>query len=58
MLAFWEELTAAEIGVAVGISVSAVKQRKHRAEKRLAKALQDSQIVNSSPRAAEERGGG
>ena len=58
MLAFWEELTMAEIAVALSISVPAVKQRKHRAEKRLAKALQDSGIESSSPRAAEERGRG
>lgn len=38
-LAAWEELTGPEIAVVLGISLSAVQQRLHRARKRLAARL-------------------
>ena len=58
MLSAWESLTAPEIAVALGVSVSAAEQRLHRAKKRLAAAMQPVPEQDSfSPRAAEERGG-
>ncbi|MDX1449953.1 MAG: sigma-70 family RNA polymerase sigma factor [Acidimicrobiia bacterium] len=39
MLAGWEGLSAPEIAVALGISVSAAEQRLHRAKRRFAQAL-------------------
>ena len=39
MLTAWEELTAPQIAVTLGISVSAAEQRVHRAKRRLAKSL-------------------
>jgi RNA polymerase sigma-70 factor (ECF subfamily) len=57
LLAAWEELTASEIAIAVGISVSAAEQRLHRAKQRLAKALlYTTTAPNLSPRAAKEGG--
>ena len=53
LLAAWEELTAAEIGAALGISTSAAEQRLHRAKKRLEKVLKPSVIDTISDPATE-----
>jgi RNA polymerase sigma factor (sigma-70 family) len=58
MLAAWEELTAPEIAVALGISTSAAEQRLHRAKRRFAKMLERKRPGNSHPRAAGQEGGG
>lgn len=57
MLAAWEELTAPEMADALGISLSAVEQRLHRAKRRLAKVLRPVTKPNVSPNAAGEGGG-
>ena len=55
MLSVWENLTAPEIAVALGISTSAAEQRLHRAKGRFAKAL-DRTTAQASPHAANEGG--
>lgn len=57
-LTAWEELTAREVAIAIGISTDAAEKRRQRALKRLARIL-DSQVDRSeiSPRAAEGGGG-
>ena len=57
MLAAWEELTAPEIAVALGISTSAAEQRLHRAKRRFAKKMEHKQSeTDSHSRAAGQRG--
>lgn len=56
-LAAWEELNAAEIATALGITTSAAEQRLHRAKRRFAKVLDASSASQVSPRAAGEGGG-
>ena len=51
MLTAWEELTAPQIAVALGISVSAAEQRIHRAKRRLAKLLKPATPDRSHPEA-------
>jgi len=56
-LAVWEELTAREIAVVVGSSVSAAEQRLHRAKKRLARSLSPHMLqARLSPGSAEKGG--
>ena len=57
MLAAWEELTAPEISIALGISTSAAEQRLHRAKSRFAKMLEKKRPDDSHPRAAGQGGG-
>jgi len=45
-LAAWEELTGPEIAVVLGISLSAVQQRLHRAKKRLAARLEPAAVTS------------
>lgn len=55
-LAGWEELPHSEISQILGVSISAVDQRFHRAKKRLAK--QYDQMATHSPPASARKGGG
>jgi RNA polymerase sigma-70 factor (ECF subfamily) len=55
MLSVWENLTAAEIAVTLGISAAAAEQRLHRAKGRFAKEL-DRTTTQDSPR-ADGKGG-
>jgi RNA polymerase sigma-70 factor (ECF subfamily) len=58
MLSAWEDLTAPEIAITLGISTSAAEQRLHRAKRRFAKVLdRSSPKSHFSPRAAGEGGG-
>lgn len=41
MLSAWEELSAPEIGVALGVTTAAAEQRLHRAKRRLARVLEE-----------------
>jgi RNA polymerase sigma-70 factor (ECF subfamily) len=57
MLAAWEELTAPEIAVVLGISTSASEQRLHRAKRRFAKKMErKGPQSDSHPRAARQGG--
>lgn len=57
MLAAWEELTAPEIAVVLGISTSAAEQRLHRAKRRFAAKMESLQAQpDSRHRAAGQRG--
>ena len=59
MLAAWEELTAPEIAVVLGISTSAAEQRLHRAKRRFAKKMEHKRpSSNAHLRAADQRGEG
>lgn len=53
-LALWEHLTSEEIGVVLGITPNAAKQRLHRARKNLAREYQ--LTLRSSTPAAQEGG--
>jgi len=55
MLSVWENLTAQEIGIAVGVSIAAAEQRLHRAKQRFAHALEQA-TAQVSPRAAKKGG--
>lgn len=55
MLSVWENLTAPDIGIAVGVSTAAAEQRLHRAKQRFADALEHT-TAQVSPRAAKEGG--
>lgn len=57
MLAAWEGLSASQIAVSMGISVSAAEQRLHRAKRRFAKVLDPPSSNSFSHRAVGERGG-
>jgi RNA polymerase sigma-70 factor (ECF subfamily) len=58
MLAAWEELTAPQIAVVLGISTSAAEQRLHRAKRRFAKKMErKGPQSDSHPRAAGQGGG-
>lgn len=52
----WEELTSAEIGVVLGISVTAVDMRMSRARRRLEQALDSAEVatLRTTARAVEE----
>ena len=56
-LALWEELPAAEVAVALGISVDATRQRLSRAKKALTRAYNRLEASFQQPTAAQ-RGGG
>lgn len=55
-LAAWEELTAPQIAVVVGCSVSAAEQRVHRAKKRLGKVLAARMPATTYPASLGEGG--
>lgn len=59
MLTVWEELSHAEVGQVLGISDGAVKQRLHRARRKLARAYValDSKDDGQPPATAQEGGG-
>ena len=57
MLAAWEELTAPEVAVVLGISTSAAEQRLHRAKRRFA-AKMEHKLANSDSFRAAGQGGG
>lgn len=57
MLAAWEELTAPEVAVTLGISTSAAEQRLHRAKRRFAAKLEHKRPHADSFRAARQEGG-
>ena len=52
-LAAWEELTGPEIAIVLGISLSAVQQRLHRAKKRLAARLKPAAVPSRDPAGQE-----
>ena len=57
MLAAWEELTAPEVAVVLGISTSAAEQRIHRAKRRFAAKMERKRPNTDSLRAAGQGGG-
>ncbi len=57
MLAAWEELTAPEIAVVLGISTSAAEQRLHRAKRRFAKKMEHKGPPTDSHSRAARYGG-
>jgi RNA polymerase sigma-70 factor (ECF subfamily) len=56
-LAVWEELRAAEIGIVLGLSVDAVRQRLSRAKRSLAIQYNRLDANDSEPTAAQKGGG-
>ena len=60
MLTVWEELSQAEVGEVLGISRGAVKQRLHRARRKLARAYAalDASDDGDQPPATAQEGGG
>lgn len=56
-LAAWEDLSASEIAIVLGIATSAAEKRRQRALQRLTRLLESDNHSKSPPRAAEGGGG-
>lgn len=57
MLSAWEELTAAQIAISLGISAAAAEKRLERAKTRLARILHPTPNALGAPGATVEKGG-